>query len=231
MKVYINTKNANKCRQTLIQISVLCCVSSTRLTIFFVLSQGTTIIAIITSLAWLSLWWFLQCMKNRAWIRTMHGNLKKVPKFNHSFIWQSQWWYCGSITVMNFLRHRNYMTQLFRKLFRTTLRQNSYLNYRFIKNYQHIIYKTYYSNYFPFKHICVHILCRFCDTGIIMTSLRCFYARDLQNRAEFLQSMIRHLPLRNFACKFRLRNVSHNARYIALKSLDSIYISICVKLG
>ena len=45
------------------------------------------------------------------------------------------------------------------------------------------MYKTDYSNYFPFKHICVQILCKFTDTGIIMTSqMRC-YARDLQNHA------------------------------------------------
>ena len=53
----------------------------------------------------------------------------------------------------------------------------------FIKNYRHIIYKTDYWNYFPFTNICVHILCRFSDTGIIMTSQRRCYARDLQNYA------------------------------------------------
>ena len=52
-----------------------------------------------------------------------------------------------------------------------------------IKNYRHIIKKTEYSNYFPCKYICVHILSRFSDTGIIMTSQRRCYARDLQNHA------------------------------------------------
>ena len=36
---------------------------------------------------------------------------------------------------------------------------------------------------FPFKYICIHNLCKFSDTGIIMTSQRCCYARDLQNSA------------------------------------------------
>ena len=53
----------------------------------------------------------------------------------------------------------------------------------FIKNYRHIIYKPDYQNYVPFKNICVHNLCRFSDTGIIMTSQRRCYARDLQNHA------------------------------------------------
>ena len=53
----------------------------------------------------------------------------------------------------------------------------------FIKIYRHIIYKTDYSNYFSFKHISVHILCKFSDTGIIMTLHRRCYARDLQNHA------------------------------------------------
>ena len=72
----------------------------------------------------------LACEGLYAWvfIRTMHGNLKKVPKFSPSHISQSQWWNCG-ITVMNFLSYRNYRTQLFRKLFLTKLSQNSYLNY------------------------------------------------------------------------------------------------------
>ena len=53
----------------------------------------------------------------------------------------------------------------------------------FIKNDRHIIYKTDYSNYFQFKHICIHILWRMSDTGIIMMSQRRCYARDLQNLA------------------------------------------------
>ena len=53
----------------------------------------------------------------------------------------------------------------------------------FIKNYRHIIFKTDYQNYVPFKNICVHNLCRFSDTGIIMTPQRRCYARDLQNHA------------------------------------------------
>ena len=76
----------------------------------------------------------------------------------------------------------------------------------FIKIYRHIIYKTDYSNYFSFKHICVHILCRFSDTGIIMTkALLCTW--PTKPCIDFIQCMMRDLPLRNFACKFRLRNL------------------------
>ena len=53
----------------------------------------------------------------------------------------------------------------------------------FIKIYRHTIYIKDYSSDFPFKQICVHILCRFSDTGIIMTSQKRCYARDLQNHA------------------------------------------------
>ena len=58
-----------------------------------------------------------------------------------------------------------------------------WINIDFIKIYRHTIHKTDYSNDFPFKHICVDILCRFSDTGLIMTSQRRCYARDLQNHA------------------------------------------------
>ena len=58
-----------------------------------------------------------------------------------------------------------------------------WINTDFIKIYRHTIYKKDYSSDFPFKQICVHILCRFSDTGIIMTSQRRCYARDLQNHA------------------------------------------------
>ena len=58
-----------------------------------------------------------------------------------------------------------------------------WINIDFIKIYRHTIYKTEYSNDFPYKHICIHILCRFSDTGIIMMSQRRCYARDLQNHA------------------------------------------------
>ena len=59
-----------------------------------------------------------------------------------------------------------------------------WINIDFVKIYRHTIYKTDYSNDFSFKHICIYILCRFSDTGIIMTSQRRFYARDLQNHAQ-----------------------------------------------
>ena len=40
-----------------------------------------------------------------------------------------------------------------------------------------------YSNSFPIKHICVNILRKFSDTGIIMASQRRCNARNLQNHA------------------------------------------------
>ena len=58
-----------------------------------------------------------------------------------------------------------------------------WINIDFIKIYRRTIYKTDYSNDFQSNNICVHILCRFSDTGIIMTSKRRCYARDLQNHA------------------------------------------------
>ena len=58
-----------------------------------------------------------------------------------------------------------------------------WINIDFIKIYRRQIYKTGYSNDFQFIKICIHILCSFSDTGIIMTSQRRYYARDLQNHA------------------------------------------------
>ena len=63
-----------------------------------------------------------------------------------------------------------------------------WINTDFIKIYRHTNYKTDYSKDFPFKHICVHILCRFSDTGIIMTSQRRCYARDLQNHQQIFNN-------------------------------------------
>ena len=39
-------------------------------------------------------------MKNHAWICTIHGNLKNVPKFSHSHISQSQWRNCEIIPTI-----------------------------------------------------------------------------------------------------------------------------------
>ena len=75
---------------------------------------------------------------------------------------------------------RNYSKSYFLKNWASIL---IWINIDFIKIYRHTIYKTDHSNNFPFKHICVHILCRFSDTGIIMTSQRRCYARDLHNHA------------------------------------------------
>ena len=85
---------------------------------------------------------------------------------------------------MNFLKYHNYATQLFRKLFLTKWAIILiWINTDFIKIYRHTIYKKDYSSDEPFKHICVHILRRFSDTGIIMMSQRRCYACDLQNHA------------------------------------------------
>ena len=85
---------------------------------------------------------------------------------------------------MNFLNiktmRRNYSENSFLQNWAIIL---IWINTDFIKIYRHIIYKKDYSSDFPFKHICAHILCRFSDTGIIMTSQRRCYARDLQNHA------------------------------------------------
>ena len=46
----------------------------------------------------------------------MHGNGKKVPKFSHSHISQSQWWNCGSTTVMNFLSYQKLYNAIIQKV-------------------------------------------------------------------------------------------------------------------
>ena len=145
--------------------------------------------------------------ENHAQIGTMHGNLKKVPKFSHSHISQSQWWICGRITVINFFSYQNYTTQLFRTLFlENWARILFWFIIDFIKNYRHIIYKTDYSNYLQSKYICVHMLCRFSNHYDVTKALLCPWPTE--PCVDFLQWMIRHLPLWNFACKFPLRNVS-----------------------
>ena len=120
----------------------------------------------------------ISTMHEKSCIDSHNARKFEVPNFSLSHISQSQWWNSESITVMKFLSYHNYTTQLSRKLFVTKLRQNSYFNHHwFHQKYLHIIYKTDYSHYFPLTHICVHILCRFSDTGIIMTSQRRCYAR------------------------------------------------------
>ena len=78
----------------------------------------------------------------------------------------------------------------------------------FIKIYRHIIYKTDYSNYFPFKHICVHILCRFSDTASLWRYKGVAMHVTYKTMHRFSAMHDSPPPLRNFACKFRLRNVS-----------------------
>ena len=70
------------------------------------------IIPAITWLVWLSLWWFLQCMKKSCIDCTMHGNFKNIPKFSHSHISESQCWNLEIIIDKGFLGYLNYMKQL-----------------------------------------------------------------------------------------------------------------------
>ena len=41
-----------------------------------------------------------------------------------------------------------------------------------IENYQGIVCKTNLAKYFPYTHFCIHIMCRFSNTGIILMSQR-----------------------------------------------------------
>ena len=137
---------------------------------------------IITWLVCLSRWWFPQCMKNRAQICTIPGNLKNIPKCSHSHILQSQWRNCVVIIDTGLLNHFKYTTQLFSKLSLTQLtRMCIWIFINFIENYRHIICKTNLSNYLPFIHICFYSLCGISDASIIMTSQRRCHARDSQN--------------------------------------------------
>ena len=115
-----------------------------------------------------------------------HNARKFEKKFQNSVIHTSRNHNdeIAEISVMNSLRYHNYATHYSQSSFiQNRARILIWINIDFIKIYRHTIYKTDYSNAFPFKHICVHILCRFSDTGIIMTSQRRCYARGLQNHA------------------------------------------------
>ena len=68
-------------------------------------------------------------MHVKSYIDSHNAQKFEKKKFSHSHISQSQWWNCGSITVMNFLSCHNYTTQLFKTLFLAKLSQDSYLNY------------------------------------------------------------------------------------------------------
>ena len=48
----------------------------------------------------------------------------------------------------------------------------------FVKNYRCIVYKTNLTSYSLFKRICVHILYKFSDNGIIIAAQKRCYARD-----------------------------------------------------
>ena len=47
-----------------------------------------------------------------------------------------------------------------------------------------MIDKINFPKYFPFTHVCIHILCRFSGNGIILMSQRHCYARDPRNNAS-----------------------------------------------
>ena len=140
---------------------------------------------------------FAQCME--IW--------KKVPKFCHSHISQSRW-NCGSITVMNFLSYHNYTTQLFRKLFLTKFSQNSYLNY-------HWFYSKVSTHNFTKRtieiishwNIFAFIFCVDLVTPESLWRHKGVAMHVTDKTMHRFSTMIRHLPLRNFARKFRLSNV------------------------
>ena len=129
------------------------------------------IVIFITWLAWLSLWRFLHCMENHAYISTMHGHLKNIPKFSHSRISQSQLRNCELIIDTGFRNYPNFTTQLLCKLFLTQLARIRIWNIiYFTETYWNIICQTNLGNVLPFTHICVYSLRRFSDIGMIMTS-------------------------------------------------------------
>ena len=144
---------------------------------------------------------FAQCTK----IRKKFRNSVFHTSCNHNdeIAEVSQSWFSLVIITIG----RNYSESYF---LQNQVRIHIWIINDFIKNYRHIIYKRGYWHYFPFTHICIHILCRFSDTGIILTSQRHCYACTWPTKLciDFPQCMIRHLPLRNFACKFRLRDIS-----------------------
>ena len=111
------------------------------------------------------------------------------------------------VNVLNHLSHR---AQIFNKLFLTLLTRIRIWNIiTFVEKYQRIVCKTKLPRNTPFTRICVLIWCRVSDTGIIMASQRRCYARDPKKTCiDFLQGTVCHRSLRNFAGKFRLRNVS-----------------------
>ena len=119
-----------------------------------------------------------------------HNARKFEKKFQNSVIHTSRnhsdeiaevsqsWISLGIITMRHNYSERSFLQNWGRILI--------LINIDFIKIYRHPIFKTDYSNDFSLKHICVHILCRFSETGIIMTSQRRCYARDPQNHAYIL---------------------------------------------
>ena len=140
----------------------------------------------------------------------MHGNFKNVPKFSHSYITQSQWRNPEIIFDTGFLGYLNYTTQLFCILFLTQLTRIHIWNpTNLIWNYWHIICKTKLSKYLPVTHICIYSLCQ-----LMMTLSSLWRHKGIAMHVThkpciaFQQCMIRHRPLRRFACRFRLRIVS-----------------------
>ena len=115
---------------------------------------------------------FAQCTE--IWKKFQNSVIQTSRNHNDEIAEESQSWTFKVITTIR----RNYSERYFLQNWARIL---IWIIIDLIKNYRHIIKKPDYSNYFPSKYICVHILCRFIDTGIIMTSqMRC-YARDLQN--------------------------------------------------
>ena len=101
----------------------------------------------------------------------------KIQSFTHLAITMMKLWKYHS---HGFIKLSKLYNAIIQKVMSHKIEQEFLFEF---KNYRHIIYKTDSQNYVPFKNICVHNFCRFSDTGIIMTSQRHCYARDLQNHA------------------------------------------------
>ena len=101
----------------------------------------------------------------------------KFLKFSHIHMSQSQWINCTINIDMDFL-NLNYMAQYKANYFCATEQNGSKKYMYFMENYQGIICK---NKIIPrYIHIFVHILGRFSDNEIMMSSQRRCYARDSQ---------------------------------------------------
>ena len=149
------------------------------------------------------LWWFSQCMKNHRFAQYME-------------IWKSfkiQLFTYLPITIIKLLNHhrreflksciiftiwRNYLTSNFwhncpEFAFETYQFHRKLSKYNLLNKLTKIHVYPIYTNLHSF-------LCRFSETGIIMTSQKLCYACELQNHADFLQC-VKWIINRSLACR------------------------------